>query len=353
MNSQRQTTVTAARGKSFADTWSRFESDHADWLSVRSGENRIVYAFPPEVTELRLRLLYGLSDHELQAEQDFAVLCKAWPAVGVDDGGPIAYRWLRPEVPPPNDNLMRELGWTSEQIEQALELCGKADSVDARMASALGRLTCSPRFIEERNLLRTKWDALPEASKPCFPLHRSPRLPSAECVGESFDGAPLSASDLQAELVEFTAALDRFCDDWRITSFATWDLPDIDGPKWPDPLFQSTEAGRQVYDTPWHFPLQAADGLGSPIQAEHAGIGAEKGVDDHGSWQTYRQMFLIDFWEGVIRSRYPNQQQHGFVTKLLGFVADIVQLDTERVIKLRKTISAFRRGNRRSLAGSR
>lgn len=338
--------------------WRSFLTDQGNWYASRLNESSTVYAIPSGVTDLRLKSLYGLDESELQAEVEFAELCEDQLAIAVASDLPISYRWLAERIALPNVALAKEmldLGWTKEHLRQLKTAVRESSSIVERTSSALGRLVCATDFLKQRLVLQDLWAALPDETKPRFPIQRSAIAPTRESIENALDEPVMSQDEAGHDRAEFTRAFDRFCDDWRITGFATWELPEIDGPKWPDPLAEVTEkrGGRAVFDTPWHFPLQASDGLGPQLKSAHDHAKADRGVDDPRSWRTYRQMFLVDFWGHVLRSRYTDRQPRGFVSRLEGFVADIVQLDVVRVAKLRKLISAFRRGTRQSLAGTR
>ena len=156
------------------------------------------------------------------------------------------------------------------------------------------------------------------------------------------------------EQSQFAKQFNQFCDKWQINGMVSWELPDVAGPKWPElqpnPLGLT---GRVTYDMPWHFPLLAEDGLGEFARQEHEALAQEMSVDDQGSWRSYAQMFLVGFWEGVIRSRYTERRPRGFVTAMTAYIADIVGLDMERIKRLRKWRSAMLRGDLSSLAGKR
>lgn len=227
------------------------------------------------------------------------------------------------------------------------DLTGKANDIAERLTGSVGRLVCSPVFCAEREELRREWDELPSSLRPPIPLTQSIR------ASHAIEG--LDAVKLTEEQADFATKFDRFFDRWRINGLTTWDLPEVDAPKQPQLESAADQlSGRNVIDTPWHFCLLAEDGLGELLRQEHEATANARGVDDLKSWRTYAHLFQIDFWEKVIQQRYVERpRQPGFVTAMTSFIVDIVNLDIERVQKLRKLRSALERGKRTSLVGNR
>jgi hypothetical protein len=157
-------------------------------------------------------------------------------------------------------------------------------------------------------------------------------------------------------MAEFVAEFDGFCDDWHLTGLVTWDLPEVRGPHWAPELAPDDmrRRGGLSVTTPWHFPVICEDGLGRLLEDEHRRQAAERGVDDEESWQTYAGLLELYHWESVFRKRYPRHQcVRGFVTEMNSALSDILDLSTDRVQKLRKTLHALQSGKLRSLRGRR
>ncbi len=342
-------TVTARRWASIKRSWERFLNDHGRWFGARIAENQVVYAFPATIVDHRLTSLFKLGEKSLAAEQAYAELCKLVRAVAIYDNQPLVYRCLQLRIVTPADSLfdeMRLYSWTDEHIRQAKELIGTTGGIAERLVGSAGRLVCSPVYCSARNKLQTQWRSLSVSEQPPFPLCRSHKAAYAiEC---------LKAAEITPQQIAFAQAFDQFCDSWRISGMTSWELPDVDGPKWPEPELSSDEpqSGRLALDTPWHFCPLAEDGLGERVRQEHEEVAKCRDVQDLKHWRTYGHLFQIDYWEDVIRGRYADlPRRRGFVTKLASFVAEIVDLDTERLQKLRKIRSALRSGRLHSLAG--
>jgi hypothetical protein len=287
----------------------------------------------------------------MEAEQAYSRLCNKCRAVAVIDNKPIAYRWLQSLIASPEEHFLQEMkahGWTDEHLRQMKNVTGKTNDIAKRLVGSVGRLVCSPTFCAELEKLRRQWDSLPSDCRPRLPLARSMK------VAHFVDGIQPVA--LTQEQTDFARAFDCFCDTWRICGMTTWDLPDVDGPKWPQPDLKSERqlSGRLTYDTPWHFRLLKEDGLGDLLRQEYEQVANLKGVDDLKKSCTYGHLFQIDFWDKVINRRYVDSpRRRGFVTAFTAIIAEIVNLDTERVQKLRKWRSALQGGKFRSLTGKR
>lgn len=336
----------------FSPKWERFLSSHGKWFEQRLAENEPVFALPRHMLDHRASSLFQILDADLVAEQCFAELCKTFLSVGICSDQPLPYRWLRPRIGIVSDDFLTEmkpLGWTDEHIDQYKTGSDKADDLAERLKGSVGRLVCSPLFCKRRDELRKKWQKLPLDKRPRLPLSRSPKLSSSGNRMFSREVPPRN-------LIKFVREFDRFCDEWRLNGMTAWELPDVDGPKWPAECLSSQRqlSGQFVWDTPWHFCVLAKDGLGEAQRLEHALVAKERGVNDHGKWQTYSHLFEIGFWENVTRIRYKRQQRaRAFVTAQEQFIADIVNLDPERVQKLRKMRVALLSGKITSLAGKR
>jgi len=139
----------------------------------------------------------------------------------------------------------------------------------------------------------------------------------------------------------------------RIT---TWDLPDVRGPQWVPSLApaDSLRRGELTLNTPWHFSLLAADGLGSILESEHRDQMAERGVDDEGAWETYARMLEVYYWETVLRKRYGSERlTRGFVTKMESVMGQTLDLSQDRVQWLRKRLRALQSDSLKSPHGRR
>lgn len=328
--------------KHVGPTWHDFLTQHGVWFDERGSEDDIVYAFPAAHADHRLAKLFTLEERELRAEIAYATLCKDFHAIAINRNKPVKHRWMQPETLTEKALHEEMRGWISKEVRQAAELIGKTTSVTDRLRGSAGRLVCSPEFCSFRDRIKSQWQQLPGLVRPSLPLTRSVKVACPNHLSET-DGK------IPADVIEFTRLFDQFCDTWRLNGMTTWDLPDVDGPKWPQPTLSdaATLPGQLVFDTPFHFHLRTDDGLGELHRQEHNRL-----VDDElNKWQTYGQLLQIDFWETVIRRRYAQRTRvHAFAMELTKFIAAIVGLGNERIDKLRKTRNALQRGSLSSLA---
>lgn len=321
---------------------------YGDWFADRLSESSVVYRLPGTILQ-RLTGLLALTPEDQRAEALLDRICTKCHSVAVTGTSAVPYRWLRPRLAQPRTEWfgsMRALGWTSAHVWQAWELIDKADGMADRVKGAAGRLICCPNFLAARDQLQSRWQALPDELRPELPLYRSPQ--SAQQPPE------LQRVSAPPRLKRFTKELDAFCDEWNLQGLATWELPNPQGPKWPV-LSPSSEANRQPVvslETPWHFPVQHRDGCGDVVNEIHSQDATSRGIDDLAHWKTYAHLLELDHWERVIRSRYLDRKKpRGFVTGLEGVLGDLLDLDLDRVRKLRKLLRTLRGGKLRSLAG--
>ena len=321
--------------------WSEFARKHSAWLEERKAESAVVYRLPrPAIDHLERFLCLRHAD--VEAERAFDQLCGT-QGVGVRDDRLIEYRWLSPRLDTPPREMMTDCGWTEAQIQTVLDQSSFLDSIACRLAASAGRLICNPKFLEERNRLRDVWSRLRFDQRPLLPLDRSPRFRS---VPKDIDRVAVSRP-----LKKFFRDFDAFCDHWRLLGMATWDLPNPDGPKWPEPLSFAApnDSDSHRMDTPWHFAVQAKDDLGRIAEERHRARAEEMGVVDHRKYEVYAHLLKIDHWERVIRGRYVDHRPPGFITELEWILADLLPLKFERVGKIRKLRSSLIKGRRRSI----
>lgn len=332
-----------------------FTKSHEEWIQSRLVESEVIYSLPQKLLDHRIKSLFQISESEIRAEQDFSLLCSSTNAIGIVRGEFIRYRWLQPRIASVSaldPQITARLGWTEDQLECAAKETDARYDLDERISSAAGRLTCSPAFLAEREELKRLWKEIPLERRPWFPFFRTQK---AESIDKLQTGFSAEVSEVDRRVGNFFGALNRFCDRWRITGFASWELPEIDGPKWPNDLSIALKEhdGPAPMDTPFHFPTKFSDPIGQILRENHRSEMNERGINDQSSWLTYQELFQIDFWENVIISRYASKSNKGFVTRMTSFIAYVVELDIDRVKKLRTVISAFKQGKRSSLRGFR
>lgn len=81
-------------------------------------------------------------------------------------------------------------------------------------------------------------------------------------------------------------------------------------------------------------------------------MGAASGIDDIDRWETYGRLLQIDHWDRVLTTRYSDRRRpRNHITRVNYILADHLDLDGERIAKLRKLQRALKLGRRQSLRG--
>jgi hypothetical protein len=329
--------------------WITFCEAHSHWVDQRQDSHGVLHCLSPEDIDASLRL-YRLELSSEAAERQFAALCDRHSSIGVCNGQFLRYALLRRPLSWPPDQELQEfssLGWTPQDIACLRNMSDPTAKINHRLRAAAGRLISMPSFLAARDRIRELWVELPMQSRPDLPLARSTKLSSNKQPG--LNRAPEA-------LANFVAALDEFCDQWHLLGLTTWRLPSVRGPQWVPGLAPDDVRlrGDMTINTPWHFPVLAEDGLGRLLEDEHRCQAAERSVDDEENWQTYASMFKLYYWEIVFRERYPRQQRvKRFVTEMNSVLSEILELGSERIAKLRKTLHALQSGKLSSLRGRR
>lgn len=344
--------------KSHAHLCRALQAASPGWLEERFAETDIIVALPrfhdrDSGLQLSWRSALTLTGEDEAAEATLSAVCEAAGMLGISRSGFVNY-WFPPPKPREGRPIpkyllasMKEHGWKDRHLHQTRRLAKLGDGLHRRLAGAAGWMISSPTFLQAREKLRVQWQELPEDRRPPLPLTRTPRL----------DQAPAGAKRQRAsQTTHFWRDFDRFCDEWRLLGMETWDLPNVDGPKWSEdyPGKPVGLSGTEVLYTPWHFPVKGSDGLGEILEERNRQNAAEHGFEDPGRWDTYAHLLLIDFWERTIRSRYAGHQRpKGIVTKIIGLLAGLTGCDAERVKKLRLALHDRQSGKRASLKGIR
>jgi hypothetical protein len=218
-----------------------------------------------------------------------------------------------------------------------------------RLKGYIGWLLTEPAFLDDCRALASRRDALPPADRPGFPLRRGlfhPSLPVDFRATASEAGAA------------FATAFFEFCDRWGLAGMASWDLPEPQGPLFPNPLPPGAPAlPRQAVHLviPVHYPLTGDDDLLTRILQEQqcladlAGLPrSAAGLPHH---KAYATILEVVHWERVITGRLgPRPRPRGFVGLLRHAIAATLGIQVDQVEKWRKAISACRRGRRDSVA---
>ena len=137
----------------------------------------------------------------------------------------------------------------------------------------------------------------------------------------------------------------------------TWDLPEPQGPMLPARIPAESQAmpkhGLHLV-LPVHYPLTGTDDLLRQIRQQQVYLAKEIGVDPSMAglphFEVYGQMLEVRLLEMTIRSRYdrPGQRQ-GLVTVMEHVIAETLYISVDQLQRLRKGISACRRGKRSSV----
>ena len=159
-------------------------------------------------------------------------------------------------------------------------------------------------------------------------------------------------------LTGYQRELNAFLDRWGLMRMATWDLPEPQGPMLPAQLPMDAQAmpehGLHIV-LPVHYPLTGNDDLLRQIRQQQVQLAERTGVDPSMAglphFAVYGQMFEVHFLESIIKSRYGGTgRRPGFVTVAEHVIAETLSISVNQVQKLRKGISACRRGHRSSVS---
>lgn len=286
-------------------------------------------------------------DHTaIRAERDLLALCRRTNSVGFDGPRPIAYPYLTPPlaIPPPED--YPQLPWLRTHrvaLEQAVALAGRAND---RLKGYAGWLVTEPPFLEAVTGLEARWRSLPDRVRPGFPLGPAPTTAVA----------PAGSSPAPPEASAFAADFASFCGRWGLVGMATWHLPLPQGPLLPSPLGggQAPIAEGVHLFLPAHYPLAGDDDLLSMILAEQKALARRLGLDESVAGlphhRIYARMLEVSHHEATIAARYggPSQPQD-FIQQIIEALAEGLGQSVDNVRRLRKEISACRRGLRDTL----
>jgi len=331
----------------FEPLWAEFSRLHSQWLRERLSENEVVYRLPEKALDL-LEANLQLDADDLAAEVVYDRLCLRFKAIGAWNNRPILYRWLLPALAPFPKALiesMTSLGWKPEQLPKVVVMVQIGGDVSERLQSVAGRRICNPLFLDEADRLRSAWRSLADAERPSLPLARTPGF---QQIPDCLEGTRTTEA-----LADFLKAFDQFCDRWCLLGMVTWDLPDPDGPKWPEPTRcpQGSRAEALTFRTPVDFPLLNSDRLGEIARDQHAASAERSGITDIKRWETYARLLEIDHWERVLRTRYADAARpRNYVTFLAATIGQVIDLDAERVQEYRKQLRALKSGRRSLLS---
>lgn len=304
-----------------------------------------VYAIPEDAIEgLALTRVFG--SETLAAERAFSRACREHGIVGVWGRYTVAYHLLTRQPLLLDNSIVRKLGWNHRQLGMIRGAAGLAEVAADRLRGVVGWLMTEPPFLAELAGLRGRYEALPAADRPQFPLGRVVILNDPGTLG----------TELPASTSAFTGDLRQFLDRWGLMQLTTWDLPDPQGPLLPDMLPAGAPA-RPVHGVhlfvPIHFPLQGDDDLLSRVrefqrqQATELGLAPGFGGVAHHA--QYAQMFRLIHLDRTVRGRFGNRPPRGIITALEAAAASFLGIGGESVHRLWKWIRACKHGDRQTI----
>ena len=336
----------------FHETWEAFCGRHKAWLARVPIAAPIYAMASAAITELEKPSLGRnrrpiLDNEAARAERDLTAFCRQTKSVGVLNGQGILYPLLRlGDQTGPNQDWLEcrdDMGWTAAQIAWTDHLQDAITTVTDRLKGVAGWLSLEPVFLSEIEALSRLWTALPEASRPSFPLHRPLRvlLP------------PSGSQPLSQERSRFSASLASFMDRWGLAELATWDLPVPLGPHLPEigssALVSSSTAVLRL-TVPMHYPLAGDLDLLQWILVQQRQLVRDRQLDESlagvSHHEAYGQMLEVAHLERTIRSRYTDV---GLVNAIVAVASASLVLSEDQVVKYRKAISRCRRGRRNSI----
>lgn len=328
--------------RSWSGDWDALQRQHPAWR-MASDTTAPLYCLPEAAIDL-LGRSQGQASALLDAaaERTFLDLCNAHHAVGCWHSRPVLFSFLTTVAPVPSADQMQALGWGPHEQLLIQRLTRESEETALRLKGYAGWLLTEPAFLEQTRQLAERWNALPEAQRPVFPLGRLSPLPAS-----LFPLSPSAATS--AFQTDLRAMLDR----WGLTQLATWDLPQPQGPLLPNPLPPGAPAlpAHGVHLVlPLHYPLQGDDNLMRRVLEFQRQFARDQGLDESlaglAHHRAYAEMFDLLHLERSIRSRAAGHAPRGFVTRVEQALAAGLDISLDAVRQHRKAIAACRRGRR-------
>ena len=354
--------------RSTTDAMKALFARYPDWVRDLPTDESVYAISSGAINGLALVKMFPRKVHE--AEREFTRICNEQAIVGIGFQRTIVFPLLsgRPhpiKTIPLDDFDLQKLGWLKEGLG-ALEAASKRAGVASdRLLGVVGWLLTEPAFLKERDRLREAYLALPSIEQPPFPLGRfavpiSPEVratlpPTFSRTEVVVKTDPKARTDVLPTTIAFSASLNQFLDKWGLTGMASWDLPNPQGPLFPDALPVNSTArpahGIHVY-VPVHYPLQHDDELLHQVrefqrqQAVELELPKEfAGIAHHAQ---YAQMFRILHLEQAIRSRFSTQPR-GLVSAVEGAAYDEIGISVSSIQRLRKWTTTCRAGDRATI----
>jgi hypothetical protein len=326
--------------------WDEFRVRHALWLERLPADEPVYALTEPVISRLGRagsRHAAILDAAAAGAERDLLGVCRQHFCVGFWNGRPITYAALTPRLALPADEVLRSV-LSPRQITALRQALRMADATARRLDGRAGWLLTEPSFLAERDALRRRWQELPAHERPAFPLGRTVRLPEL----------PPEAVPVAETVVSFAHDVGAFLDRWELMSLATWDLPEPQGPLFPVCLPADSPAlprqGVHLY-VPASHRLDGED-LVRQVRDLQRSAAAELGLEPEFAGlhhaELYARILKLVHLERTVTLRYGRARPpRGFVGHVVGALADSLGISTDHVRKLRKAVSACRRGERK------
>lgn len=335
-----------------------FCEQESEWLhSVARGE--AVYCIPPKAIDRlagpRVRRAPLIDGTVAARERRFWNVCRQANASGLLGEEPIFYPCLWEPYGLSAEQLKRIIYPVFGEAFDAATLMQVHTAAWERLQGYAGWLVTDPRFLGERNDLRRQWDGLSDAMRPPPPFNRTSPLESTaiEAVYE-YTTKPGSAAASELRLIKtktaFLNAMAEFLRRWNLCQLTTWDLPLPFGPLMSDDVWQHTQAFPEHcvhLILPVHYPLTTSDSMLTAIRDKQQQVAQEHGLSPHIAALPHHvslgRMLQVQHIEQTIRSRY---SRTGVVTLIEKAVGAALGISVAQIVKLRKAISACRRGKR-------
>jgi len=323
-----------------------FRANHPDW-SRRLDGNDPIYEIPLKAIEeccSSPRLPPGrntrpplFEKEQAEAEREFTAVCNRFHWVGCWKNNGVPFPLLKTVRIAAAQPFFEEMQFRPEQQQQLLSQDDRLEEIRSRSLGTVGWLLTDPQFLKEIAKLQVDYDGIPRAGRPSFPLKRVIVVPEG-----------IKREVLQ----EFEQSLKTLLDRWGLIELITWDLPNPQGPMFPNVLPKDSVArpshGVEVY-IPNYFLLKGSDDLFlqarelQGLNANSQGIDASFAGNSH--YETYGQMFRIMLIEKAIRQRFETLPR-GAVDRIERSAAAALDLGIERVRCLRKWITRCQKGQR-------
>ncbi len=309
---------------------------HRKWAAQFTG-SETVYSIPLLAIDCLEKPIYRgvhplLDAATAEVERAFTSLCKKHLMVGMHAGFPIAFPLLT-EAVAPSQSSFEGLPWSpsAAQLAAIRDMTNLLDETRNRLRGVIGWLLTEKSFLEEVEKVTKQYALIPKPHQPLFPLGRTYTSPQP---------------------AGFLEALVHLLDRWGLTCLRSWDLPEPQGPAFPDSLppdsVPEPKHGVYVY-IPAHYPLQGDDALQKRIAQFQRDEVTKQGIDPSfagiSHHETYERMFRVIHLECSIRSRFSHEPR-GIVTGIENAAATVLGLSVARVQFLRRVIAQCRRGNR-------